>query len=603
MLKNILFTLIFFVSINCSAKTFDFIIKDENQHAIQGAAVEVNGEKKLTDKSGKIVFDIDSDYLEVEVTKKDYSTSKFSLNEKSRKQNEVEVVLKKLPLSLVAFNFNVEKGWLKYKNLRDQIPHKIPFNKNFLKLSLTEGRHEFTFSSENHIEIKKILNINRNFSTFNINFEKKSEQFFITTNNSKASKLLFLDQFPRGHSPVDQCKIILSRAGLPIQEIELKKDFEIINLDYGVYDIKVEAPGYETFNADGTIINENLGNFILLNLKPIKTFVSGYTRLKESLIGGVDIYFKNENGKLYSSRSTLSGKFSAELPPGKYTVKTQKPGYEFNLGNDNVFEFSEPDKIYNLDITLKEVPSIIRGLVVDRRGFPIQDAEVLVRIEDSEKTFQTDSKGNFSGEVGYGVAFIKIEKNGFRPYGTIKKVERFSTMNNLRFSLNPYLSSVSGFLTDGVKPLKNIKLSLYDGEDRFTASSLSGENGYYEFPDLNISKEYYIKVSDSDYFEYSSKKFILGKNDFENFNLIISSSSLKFILELSKPDGEIVNNELVLINGQEFITDINGIIIDELKNFLQDENIRVEIPKYSSKKIFKFNPNDSKPFKINMVLD
>lgn len=603
MLKNILFAMIFFIGISCFAKTFDFVVKDENNYAIDGASVTVNGVEKLTDIFGKASFEIDGDFTEVEVKKAEYYNLRFSLNEKKRRESEMEIVLKKNALSLVSFNFNMDQGSMRYKELGGEEVKELQFSDSFLKMNLPEGRYEFIFSSENYIDRKEIVAIKSGFTTFNIELEKKSDKFFVVTDTSKSPGALFLDDFPEGGSAIKNCKLVFLRAGLPVKEINFKKNFEFTDLNYGVYDLKMTAPGYKPLQLDGLVISENSKKVILLNMEPLKVFVNGSTHFKESLIGGVDVIFTGEDGSSYSFKSDLSGNFIGTIRPGKYRVNVEKPGYVLKATDDSAYDFSKHDEIYSLQLELDEIPSVVRGVVLDRNGSPISEAKVLIRVEDTETGFQTDKNGSFSGEVGYGVAFVKIEKSGYRPFGTIKRIQRFSTVNNLVFSLNPYLSSISGFLTNGVNPLKNVKLLLYESDDKFIASSVSGKNGYYEFPDLNILKEYHIKIDDSNYLEYSSEQLLLGKENVENFNLILTSSNLKFILELTKPGGDMVSNELVVVNGQKFITDINGIIIDEIKNFSKKENIRVEIPKYNLRKIFKFSPEDKRPFKIKMTLE
>jgi len=170
--------------------------------------------------------------------------------------------------------------------------------------------------------------------------------------------------------------------------------------------------------------------------------------------------------------------------------------------------------------------------------------------------------------------FIKVEKDGYKPVGVVRKLERFSTLSGLNITLSPHLSNISGIISNDFFPLKDIPLNLRDKDGNIVASTLSNSNGYYEFSDVRIDKNYFITVGVQSYKHYFSSRFHLSEEDVTNKNIILKSRNLRVYLEVVDALENPLKNKKISINKIIYSTDSNGFLLLELPENTQNIVIR-----------------------------
>jgi hypothetical protein len=132
----------------------------------------------------------------------------------------------------------------------------------------------------------------------------------------------------QAHNVVTGTTIKVLLNGALIQTIEIN-EFGSFNADLqpGIYDMIIEAPGYLTIYDYGVVINSGetqVKNYVLTTLSRLSGTISN---VEEELISGatVEIY---RNNKLVDSMVTDSnGEYSFTVASGVYTVKVMNEGY------------------------------------------------------------------------------------------------------------------------------------------------------------------------------------------------------------------------------------------------------------------------------------
>ena len=390
--------------------------------------------------------------------------------------------------------------------------------------------------------------------------------------------------------------------------INIYKNGELIkSLDYYGKDLGIDLKKgeytvvfYTIFTAPYIIENLKFDpkNGSFLNIKvPIKTFdVSGIISSGNELLGGTDISFKDKN-KSFSTTSTIEGLYNIKLPPGIYNVSVNKLGYEkFN----GILELS--NNVEKNSYNLVEIPSVIKGRVLDSKGSPIANENILIKNNGKDIVAKTDDKGFYEVSVFTGLAFVKIDISGFFPTGRVERIDSLSTREVSDIILKERVSSLSGTITDGVLPLAGISVKLYDETEKYMGMKKSDSKGFFSFEEVRSGVKYFLLIDDLNYGYYKSDFFINNDNENRNFTILLNNNDLNFILELKNSSKAFNFNTIsVYINNIKFEPDKNGIINETLKSIKLIENITVEIPKLGIKNNYKVSELGSEPHLITIT--
>lgn len=378
---------------------------------------------------------------------------------------------------------------------------------------------------------------------------------------------------------------------------ELSKKIE---LSIGGYEVEVLSAVYPTHYYKDIMITEKSNN---LNLYiPIKFVeIKGRVFYKNSSFGGVKLAFEAQNGSKYWSSTNILGEFSITLPQNIYKVYSYKKGYKQKENLEiNTRDFKS---LENLEIKLVEIPSLIKGYVFDNRNRPMVNTKLNIKNNDIEKVVYTDMDGYYQLEVERGLVFVRANKKGYSPSGAIERVEFFSKKRMNDIFLQELNSSIRGHISSGIRSLRNIRVALYDSNGDFVKSVHSNNRGYYVFEDIMIDKEYYLIIDSPQHKLYKSKRFNLTRRGIDNFNINLEDFNVSFVLELKSNRGLDVSRVEVLVNGQKYKSDINGIINEEIRSEKRIDNLEVFIEKFNIDKKFKISELGQEPYLIQINLD
>lgn len=458
-----------------------------------------------------------------------------------------------------SFYFNTPRGYIEFTDISDQSKYGINFTDSKALLDLKPGNYKFQFFSPSYFPVERVISISREYQSYNIDFSKKSGDFFISVRKSGKNQIYFHNEPPNTPHILNDISILFYKEGELVKTVDSDSLLQKINLNFGQYDIVIKELDKTLFRVQRFPVNERYGEYLNFFVQPIEVPVEGVLRINDMYLGGADIIFTDVKNNSYTLTSDFSGKFSGNIPSKKYKLSVKKFGYFLKKENQLIYDFTDEDKKFTLNLELEEAPSFIEARIIDDKNLPVANAEVVIKSSDAEKKSFTDSFGRFRGTANPGLVMIKVNKDGFFSQGLVRRVEKFSTISNLEIQLKRKLYKISGILSDGVKPIKSQKIDLINLKGKRIASTLSGENGYFEFLDIPATATFKVSVNISDFKPYESSEMTL-KEAISNFNIIMNRGSRQVILEITDASDTPVKNSLFDLDGKNITSDSNGII-------------------------------------------
>lgn len=339
--------------------------------------------------------------------------------------------------------------------------------------------------------------------------------FFIVIFNSFAKELTINFNVPRG-------SIKYYKAGdKDAQTFDFFQGQAKLDVKKGNYTFFFSAPEYAPIFKE--IDTKNIRELNIDFSKENTVVVNGTVKSNEMNIGGAEVQFIDSENRGYTFSSDFLGRFTAYLPKGNYRIKANKFGYMADRKNALVYEFYSSTVPYNISINLTEIPSFIEGRVIDDRGNPVIDADITIKNGTETYHLKADEFGKFRQTVEAGIVTLICNKSGFIQNGAIRKIDSQSSITNLEIILTKTKFNIQGVVTDGVKALANIPISIHDEDINRIATVVSNETGYYEFNNIEGDKDVYISVADPSYKRYRTELFRLDRN-INDFNLILEKN-------------------------------------------------------------------------------
>ncbi|WP_319369871.1 carboxypeptidase-like regulatory domain-containing protein [uncultured Ilyobacter sp.] len=496
----------------------------------------------------------------------------------------------------VSFYFNTSKGYIEYTDMSDQSKDGINFTDGKTILDLKPGNYKFQFFSPSYFSVERIISISREYQSYNIDLPKKSGDFFVSVKKSSKNEIYFHQDPPDTNHILKDVSILFYKDGELLKTIYSDSFLKRVNLDFGQYDIVVKELDKTLMRIQRFPINEKYGEYLNFFIKPLEVFVDGFLKINDMYLGGADIIFTDVENNSYTLTSDFSGKFSGNVPPKKYKLSIKKFGYFLKEDNQLIYDFTDENNKFSLNLELEEAPSFIEGRIIDDRNSPVPYAEIVIKDGDIEKKSFADSFGRFRGTAKSGLVLIRVDKDGFFSNGLVRRIEKFSTISNLEIQLKRKLYKVSGVLSDGVKPIKSQKIDLISPGGKRIASTLSGENGYFEFLDIPATDIFKVSVKISDFKPYSSPEISL-KEDINNFNIIMNRGSRQVILEITDNSDIPIKNSPFTLDNKIIKSDSNGIISyqtpsEEINLLYKNQKKKISLEKERSVYKIQLNQKD-----------
>ncbi|MCK5779858.1 MAG: hypothetical protein KAH04_02510 [Psychrilyobacter sp.] len=555
----------FILLISITSYSMDISVRSINDLPLKEVLIKVNNEIKISDNSGNATFDIptNDNIINIILSKEGYKEEIVTI--KNQKiSSQMTFILKKIKRSKIIFDFPISDGVIEYREIGAQKYTKVPYFGKSKSIDFYFGNYDFLFSSKNTSDIKRNIFVNQTQKRYYIDSKIKENKFFILGNISKKQEINFYDKSIKKVTSPEDLKLTILKNGKIVKKIVLNDTFTPVILESGTFDFMVNGKFYDNTYFRGLLLNSSTNKNIVISLPSVATNIRGVIKNNNQFIGGVTLAFTDVNNKVYNTNSDFVGSFSIDLPPQKYKITIKKPGFTLNKKQDLIYDFSIAKNRYNLNLLATELPSSIDGIVYDNMKKPLPDALISLKSGDIVIKLKSNKFGEFSVPILPGMIFIKVEKDGYKSVGIVRKLERFSTLSGLNVTLSPYLANISGIISNDFFSLKKTPLKLRDTKGNVVANTLSNSIGYYEFSDIKTNENYFISVGVQSYKHYFSSHFYLDREDILNKNIILKNRKVRVYLEVVDYLGAPFKNKKISINKTIYSTDSNGFLLLEL---------------------------------------
>ncbi|PID66753.1 MAG: hypothetical protein CR959_02435 [Fusobacteriales bacterium] len=236
--------------------------------------------------------------------------------------------------------------------------------------------------------------------------------------------------------------------------------------------------------------------------------ISGNTKNNEEFIPNVSIFFIDKNDNIFETKSDNLGKFSISVPKNNYFINIEKDFFRISEENLKSYNFKNNDF---LDIKLESSSSFFDGFVVDKNENPIPNAKIIIKSNNFSSNIFSDNSGKFSTYLKPGIFTFIISKYGYSSTGFIREIKKKSSINNEKVILNSFNFFLKGTVTDGIKSLKNIEVSLHNKFLKKIDSTTTDKDGIFYFYKIPLEENFFLLINNKNYKKYKSKPLKFNK--------------------------------------------------------------------------------------------
>lgn len=584
-------------------KTIKTIDKDNNFIKSNLKVLNLDSGKTVSElellKETDIKFEKNIKYiLEINtpIYKKETVTLEYNQNDSSQ---NLDILLEKKE-TIFNFSFNTQNGNIKIYDKNKKIIIDDSFSNSSYTLKLPYDEYFLEISADKYISAIQNISADNIIKNINIVLKNKYKNIRLNFEIGLISDILFLDKYSDYEIKENKTIIYFEiKKGNLLVTSGSSFSFVDLELEEGLYDLYVSNElAYPFTKKDFKIFSEQKEN-IIIKLRELPVFIEGKINITTG--SSVTIYFKSDNNKTYSTNTTTSGSFNLFLPVGSYTLAIDNKLFLLKKENTS-FNFDVPGNKLFLNLEIEELPEFISGYVKDFKGNPLKDALITIKVNKDEKSVYTDKNGFYSTNIKNGLAIIKASKDGFKSKGNVKKINKSEELNSVNFFLEEIYGMLSGTITDGVSPLLNINLKLFDLENIFIAETKTNIDGFFNFNNLSISKKYKIKIENEFFYNYTSPEIEIFDSKTEIFNIILNKNTLNAIIEIKSENLEPIQDLEVIINNIKYITDMNGLI--ESNIFIENNSYKFNlfIEQFNYRESFDIPLDQAQPLKHSIVL-
>lgn len=358
------------------------------------------------------------------------------------------------------------------------------------------------------------------------------------------------------------------------------------NLPTGTFSYAVNATGYTSITGTGTINGSS--KTIAVNLsRQYNSNISVFDNATNSPVHTAKVIV---NGESYFTNPT--GIALIETPSGSYNITIEKEGYtpensNISISADNgTFEFGLTPEIYNISTTVKNV---YNGAV----------PSALIAVNETSET--TDSNGNASLQLPYGIHKLEVSKETYLPIEQWINVTQEAQVNivldYLQSEINEITYNVIGNGPLGSNPLPDANLSVYLNNSIVAQKNTNSQgrasillpDGSYKYM---LEKEGYVSSPLAE-FNVEGAKII--------FNDTINQITYTITFEV-KSNEVAVNTAEVLLSGYYTVqTDVLGLATFSPVGYTKGLSYTVTKAGYDEYNGF-VDVNSDKTVRVNLIL-
>ena len=558
-----------------------------------------------TNEGGEVVLELDKNSIFVlEVEEKNYSL--FTKNLDTSKLVSSNFIFKlERPDAEATFNFNTLEGNVSFRIMPyDTFFKEYKFKGKVLSINIPYGKYEIEIVSNGYKPMNKIVNIDHQIcnESFNLVPNNKMFSFYVAAGDESGVK--YSDTLKTSAYPVVMKNTTINMfVNNTLEKTIIFDGTEFsTSVPYGVYDIEVKNSLADTFTIENVEFNESTPAKIIFSLKQMFATVSGFVKLGSYFTGGITITFSDNLGNEYSAISDIDGSYSIKVPARSYTVGVSKEGYSIRDRAGLSVNASLPNETYKCDVDIEEIRSIINGKISSLDGSPVPNARVIIKVEKDETVTYSDDNGRYSASINSGLAFIKIDKPGFKSKGNVKTVNKFSTITGVDFVLEEIYASVDGVVTNGISPLENISIKLLDSNKQVVSKTISKANGSFSFSGIKSISDYYISITTDNYTDYISPLIKISYDPVKNYNITLQKNSLTVIYEVKDESNNPLTDFEIKIDGEFCKTDITGFVEKEYRISDMPKNITIQEDKSGFNTTITLDNQIKSPMKKDIII-
>lgn len=238
--------------------------------------------------------------------------------------------------------------------------------------------------------------------------------------------------------------------------------------------------------------------------------IKGKVLENNNFISGVTIFFIDKTDKIFETKSNKNGEYFISIPENIYSINIKKDFYK--ISENNLKSYSLKKNI-NIDINLNKSSSFLDGFVVDEKEKPVKNAKLLIKNGENSSIIFSNDEGKFSTYLKPGIFTILVSKYGYSSAASIKEIKKNSEINNLKIKLKSSEFFLQGTVTDGIRALSNIEISLNNKFFKKIATTISDKNGLFYFYSIPLEENFFILINNKKYKFYRTNSFKFNKKN------------------------------------------------------------------------------------------
>lgn len=491
------------------------------------------GEYDITDELGNFKIKelkMDNDYTLI-FQKENLNDVRKKLSVKKNIQYENYILRQeqektKYKLQILLSSSSEKDGYLKI----DNFPYGILLKSNKYTLSeLEAGKYsgevmqEGSFSKKINFEIKEIENNNLGV-------------FSLQTKTGNIIKINLND-------PIDNGYLILYKDDelKYIEKIkEIKKNFEIKNLETGKYKLEIKTYGKENYEKVVSIKENNQIENLNITLKKLSDLNNIVLDLYPNT-QPITIKIYSDDGILLKKETGKNGlhSFSNLDWSKKYDILIESEGYK-NLHLKSVGVGEKIDVAMVRDI---------KGVRVSGTVYPFNSMAEVMLLDDDKIIAKTvcDEYGNYELESDEnqktGRKIIKVRAKNFKEYKEYRTLYKNTETKNVNIDIEPLKTSLYGRINNTINDYENLIVTI----EELGMWQYANKNGRYYFADIPRGI-YNISYKKLGYTEVREKVYIEDK-EIRELNIELNPETYIFV------KSNVNEFEISINDKKEFIKD------------------------------------------------
>lgn len=313
----------------------------------------------------------------------------------------------------------------------------------------------------------------------------------------------------------------------------------VLSLSSGNYQINAYLDGY----TSPAPINMSLGvGQTVSGLNLILTQSPSYISGKVTSDGTNAVSGATVNAGSVTATTNSSGNYTLNVAAGPHIVTASKSGYA--TASSPQITVGSGQTVSNINITISPNASTINGTVLSS-GQPVYQASMTARKVSTNaiSTVTTLQNGSYSFGLTFGTYWIKAAKSGMSaaaPESLQVIINPGQTVNNINFTLNPNLGTITGTVLYNGQALSSALVNLTAvNNPSITYNTQADFYGQFNIS-VTPSYQYTVTVSKTGYISDTQTSAIVQPNGTQNMSFSLTQLQSQITGKVYSTSGNVV---------------------------------------------------------------